>query len=164
MIEIMFYCILVSVSTIGLLSWSLKKIFTQKGFVTEKRLNEAPIRSMTRLSDREWEESLPMRKKRIDRWAMVALGFILIPTLFIVVIPFSRDLGYIAFNGIPTFEGIIVSEVIESDRRGGTQLVTIQNEESGQELRITIWRVGSRQQGDFVRVQYLPFIRQGANY
>lgn len=161
LIEIMFYSIFGSLVAIIMLSFTCYRIFTKKGFITEEHLNEAHIKSMTKLSDEEWKESLPMKKKRINRWITIALGLILIPSFFIAVIPFSLDLGYIALNDIPTFEGVVVSEVIETNRRGGTQLVTIQNEDNDEELRITI-RIGNRQQGDFIRVRYLPFTRQGA--
>ena len=145
------------------LIWYLYCILSRKGFITIDRLNNSPVGRLAREKNpEEWKESLPIKKKRLDVGVTIMLGLFLVPGLFIFAIPSFLDLGYIAFNDIPRFEGIVTSEVREHSIGEPFQHVTIQND--NEELRIIYMRADHIRQGDFIRVQYLPFTGNGARY
>lgn len=101
------------------------------------------------------------RNKHAKVISGLALG-VLLPIIFIgiyvIVIPFCKDLKYVIRNEYSEFEGVIVNDIKKSNKVGFGQEVIIRNDK--EEIKVDIV-ADDLQRGDFVTVQYLPNSKTG---
>lgn len=148
--------IIVAAFSIMFLSlYFLYRIFVKKGFVaTEEQDKKKNVDS--RIT--EWKHK---HSKIFNIVFGIVLFAFLLPANILVVFPFWKDSKYIFANSYPEFEGTIISEVETSKKLGYSQDVIIENVINRERVKVNL-EAGTAQQGDYIRVKYLPYTRIGA--
>lgn len=115
----------------------------------------------------KWEQSpadtrnmIKNHEKRINRVLKVIVGAGMILGLFFLLIPFVMDIGNIKNENYAIVEGEVDSWDYSDEKEIKERSIEISCNETGENIFVVVYDTGIRK-GDYLRVRYLPYTRQG---